>query len=216
MRRPYAKPFPASTKPWGRRGTARALPALLAAGALAAALGCAAAAREFTRPQGAELVLGKTTPAEAIARFGPPQQRGRAIQDGVEIATLSYSYADPEAPAAVAGVAAVKALALYFARDALVGYEFLSTFRRDSSDFDDTRVSDIARGATTEAEVRALVGQPSGMYIPPLIRGPGQRALLFLYGQKKGAAPLARKQLIVTVDAAGIVQEVQFEKSGDW
>jgi hypothetical protein len=37
-----------------------------------------------------------------------------------------------------------------------------------------------------------------------------------LYGQRKGAAPFARKQLVVTVDAAGIVRDVQFEKTGDW
>jgi hypothetical protein len=215
MRRPYAKPLPASTKPWRRRGPRGAVLALLAA-TLLAALGCAAAARDFARPQEPELVPGKTTTAEALARFGPPQQRGRALLDGAEITTLSYSFADPEAPAAASGVMAVKALALYFARDVLVGYEFLSTFRRDSSDFDDTRVSDIARGVTTEAEVRALVGQPSGVYVYPLIRPPGQRALVFLYGRKKGTAPLARKQLIVTLDAAGIVQEIQLEKSGDW
>ncbi len=189
--------------------------ALLLVGTLVAVFGCAGS-RDFGQPQLRELALGKTTLAEIVSRFGAPQQRGRAARDGVEIVTLSYSHADPDAPATEARVAAVKALALYFARDVLVGYEFLSTFKADSSDFDDTRVSDIARGITTEAQVQSLVGRPSGMYIYPLTRSPGERALVFLYGQKKGAAPLARKHLVVTVDAGGIVRDVQFEKSGEW
>lgn len=189
---------------------------LLFAGILVGALGCAGGPRDFARPQPDELTLGETTLADILARFGPPQQRGRTLKDGTEVVTLSYSYADPDAPASVAGVAAVKAMALYFAKDMLVGYESFSTFKGDSSDFDDTRVSDIARGVTTESQVREVVGRPSGMYIYPLTGARDERALVFLYGQKKGAAPLARKYLVVTVDAAGIVRDVQFEKSGEW
>jgi outer membrane protein assembly factor BamE (lipoprotein component of BamABCDE complex) len=90
------------------------------------------------------------------------------------------------------------------------------TFKTDSSDFDDTRVSDIRRGLTTEAQVRALVGRPSGMYIHPLTRAPDERDLVYVYGQKRGTAPLARKQLLVTIDSRGVVRDVQYEKTGDW
>jgi hypothetical protein len=107
-------------------------------------------------------------------------------------------------------------MAFYFVGGALVGYEAISTFRADSSDFDDTRVSDIARGVTTEAQLGTLVGRPSGMYIHPLTRVPGERILVYAYAQKRGARPLARKQLLITVDAGGIVRDVQFEKTGDW
>lgn len=190
---------------------------LFLVGVLVAAFGCAGGARDFVRPQPHELALGKTTSANILARFGPPQQRGKVMKDGIEVASFSYSYADPGAPASAAGVSAAKAMALYFARDVLVGYESISTFKADSSDFNDTRVSDITRGVTTEAEVRDhLVGRPSGMYIYPLTPTPAERALVYLYGQRKGAAPFARKQLVVTVDAAGIVRDVQFEKTGDW
>jgi hypothetical protein len=189
---------------------------LFLVGIVVPVFGCAVSARDFGVPQLRELTLGKSTLADIVARFGPPQQRGRAVKNGVEIVALSYSHADPDAAAATAGVAAVKTMALYFAGDVLVGYELLSTFKADSSDFDDTRVSDIARGITTEAQVQDLVGRPSGMYVYPLTPSPDERALVFLYGQKKGRAPLARKHLIVTVDAAGIVRDVQFEKSGEW
>jgi hypothetical protein len=188
----------------------------LVAAVLAVAVGCAGGARYFTLSQANQLALGKTTAPEVVSQFGPPHQRGTVLKDGVEVLSLSYSYADAQAPSTAPGVAAVKALALYFARDILVGYESLSTFRADSSDFDDTRVSDIARGTTTEAQVRELVGRPSGMYVYPLTRAPDERALVFLYGLKKGAAPLARKYLVITLDGSGIVRDVLFEKSGDW
>lgn len=192
-------------------------PTLLLVGVLVATFGCAGAARDFVRPEPHDLTLGKTTSADVLARFGPPQQRAKIMKDGLEVVSFSYSHADPAAPTSVAGVSAARAMALYFARDVLVGYESISTFKADSSDFDDTRVSDITRGVTTEAEVRnQLVGRPSGLYIYPLTPSPTERALVYLYGQRKGTAPFARKQLVVTVDAAGIVRDVQFEKTGDW
>ena len=145
-----------------------------------------------------------------------PQERGRAAKDGVEVVSLSYSYADAAARASAAGVSAARAMAFYFVRDILVGYEAISTFAADSSDFDDTRVSDITRGVTTETQLGDLVGRPSGMYIHPLASAPGERIIVYAYAQKRGAAPLARKQLLVTVDAGGIVRDVQFEKTGEW
>ena len=191
-------------------------PTLLLGGILLATFGCAGATRDFVRPQPHELALGRTTMADVVARFGAAQQRGRAVKDGIEVISLSYSFADAGAPASASGVPAAKAMAFYFGRDTLIGYESLSTFKADSSDFDDTRVSDITRGVTTEAQVRDLVGRPSGMYIYPLTGAPGERALVYVYGQKRGTAPLARKQLLVTVDAAGVVRDVQFEKTGEW
>ena len=77
-------------------------------------------------------------------------------------------------------------------------------------------MSDITRGLTTEAQVRDLVGGRAGCTSTPSPAAPDERALVYVYGQKKGAAPLARKQLLVTVDAAGIVRDVQFEKTGEW
>jgi hypothetical protein len=190
--------------------------ALLLLAVIAAACACAGRARDTVRPRPGDLALGRATPADIAARFGPPQAAGRTMKDGVEVLSLSYSYGDAAARTAVAGVPAVRALAFYFAGNALVGYEAISTFPADSSDFDDTRVSDIRRGITTEAELAGLVGRPSGMYIHPLTGAPGERILVYAHAQKKGAAPLARKQLLITVDAEGIVREVQFEKTGDW
>src|SRR5262245_60296531 len=172
--------------------------------------------RDFARPAPQDFALGRATAADVIGRFGSPQERGRALKDGVEVLSLSYSYADPTARASAAGVSAAKAMAFYFVRDALVGYEAMSTFAADSSDFDDTRISDIRSGSTTEAQLGELVGRPSGMYIYPLARAPGERLLAYAYAQKRGAAPLARKLLLITVDAAGVVRDVQFEKMGEW
>jgi hypothetical protein len=183
---------------------------------LAAASACAGSAGDFVRPQPQDFTPGRTTAAEIVSRFGSPKERGRTVQGGVEVSSLSYSHADPGARSSAAGVPAARAVAFYFVRDTLVGYEAISTFAADSSDFDDTRVSDIRRGITDEAELGDLVGRPSGTYIYPLAPAPGERVLVYSYAQKRGKAPLARKQLLITLDARGIVREVQFEKTGDW
>src|SRR5262245_32286904 len=183
---------------------------------VAAIAGCAGTGRDVTRPQPAEFAPGRTTVADIIARFGSPRERGRIPKDGVEVVFLSYSQTDPAAQSSAAGVQAARAVAFYFVRDILVGYEAFSTFASDSSDFDDTRVSDIRRGVTTEAELGGLVGRPSGQFAYPLAPAPGERVLVYSYAQKRGKAPLARKQLLITLDTSGIVRDVQFEKTGDW
>jgi len=138
------------------------------------------------------------------------------MKDGVEVMSMSYSYGDAAARASAPGVSAARAMAFYFVKGTLVGYEAISTFAADSSDFDDTRVSDIRRGVTTEAQLGELVGRPSGLYVYPLAAAPGQRVLVYAHAQKRGKAPMARKQLLVTVDAAGIVRDLQWEKIGEW
>src|SRR5262245_22615785 len=228
MRRPYAKPSPSSTMERGR-GTlpgrdpsetmayrVRALHLPFIAALLVASCGCAGGARDFARPSPNEFALGQATEADVMGRFGSPQERGRALKDGVEVMSMSYSYGDAAARASAPGVSAARAMAFYFVKGTLVGYEAISTFAADSSDFDDTRVSDIRRGVTTEAQLGELVGRPSGTYVYPLAPAPGQRVLVYAHAQKRGAAPMARKQLLVTVDAAGIVRDLQWEKIGEW
>ena len=151
-----------------------------------------------------------------MGRFGSPQERGRAMKDGVEVMTMSYSHGDAAARASAPGVSAARAMAFYFIKGTLVGYEAISTFAADSSDFDDTRVSDIRRGVTTEAQLGELVGRPSGMYVYPLAAAPGQRVLVYAHTQKRNTTPITHKQLLITVDAVGIVRDVQWEKIGEW
>jgi hypothetical protein len=180
------------------------------------AMACGSTGRDFARPQADQLVLGRTTYADIVSRFGRPEQHRTVTNNGEQVTAISYSYTGPGAASSAEGVSAAKSMGFYFLRNTLVGYEYVSTFKADSSDFDDTRIGDIQRGATTEAQVKDLVGRPTGMYIFPLIPRQDGHALLYLHGQKKGSAPFARKQLLVTVDAAGIVRDVQFEKTGDW
>ena len=57
-------------------------------------------------------------------------------------------------------------MSFHFWDGVLVGYDFLSAFDEDKTNFDDTRVSEMKKGETTEAQVVALFGPPGGKYTP--------------------------------------------------
>src|SRR5215470_4295244 len=118
MRRPYANPSPASTMERGRgtlpgrdpsetmahRVRAHCIP--FVAALLVASFGCAGGPRDFARPLPNEFALGRATEADVMGRFGSPQERGRAMKDGVEVMSMSYSYGDASARASAPGVSA--------------------------------------------------------------------------------------------------------------
>ena len=49
-----------------------------------------------------------------------------------------------------------------------MGHEYNSTYLEDHTDFDESKVAAIAKGATTREEVIGLLGPPSGFFAPPL------------------------------------------------
>ena len=55
------------------------------------ASGCAG--RDFSRPQPETLLLGKTTEAEILQRFGDPYRQGTKLTNGENVKTLAYAYA---------------------------------------------------------------------------------------------------------------------------
>jgi hypothetical protein len=182
---------------------------------LMAVLASSCAGRDFARPRPGQLALGKTTYADIVRRFGQPQGQGESLRNDQTVKDVAYGYADPSGTAAAPGITPARAMGYYFVRDILVGYEFISTFKADATDFDDTKAQHIRPGATTEPQVVALLGPPGGMYMFPLTKLEGERALVYMYGYSKGDSALVRKHLLVSVDAAGVVRDVQLEKAGE-
>lgn len=176
--------------------------------------GCAG--RDFSRPTPDQLSLGKTTYSEITAKFGEPYRQGEMLKNGQSVKTATYAYASAVTSGVATGVTPARAMGFYFVRDTLVGYEFTSSFAEDSSNFDDAKAYEIKRSVTTEKQVRALLGTPSGVYIYPLTPFEDDRALVYIHVQSKGAGQVARKQLKVILDPLDIVRDVEFEKSGKW
>lgn len=182
-------------------------------------LGACAAGRDFARPGPADLVLGKATSVELTQRLGStPQQQGTSQKNGEEVTSMSYAYAHGGQAPLVAGVTPSRGINLHFQKGILVGHEFLSSFAADASDFDETKVSQLQKGKTTRVEVEGVMGKPTGEYIFPMIKDPTGSGLFYGYTQVKGSAfnmKLHRKILIVTLDKAGVVSDIDLQVNGE-
>ena len=188
----------------------------VALGLAALTTGCAGT--DFTRPAPETLVLGKTTYAEINARYGTPYRERSLLRNDQNVRQASYAYATAAGEPLVSGVTPARGMTFSFLDQVLVGHEFASSFRSDHTDFDATRVPQIKRGETTRAQVIALLGAPSGMWIYPMVRNREDQGLVWSYGQTRASGFSIRghqKLLVVTVSPAGVVTEVELTASDE-
>lgn len=178
---------------------------------IAGLAGCAGT--NFVRPDSETLKNGQTTYAQVIAKFGEPRQEGSVIKNDKTVKTASYAYASMGGTPLNQGVTAARAVGFYFHNDVLVGYEFVSSWAEDHTNFDESRIKDIVKGKTTRAEVIQVMGKPGGYHTFPLIKAPTGEAAVYLYMEVKGFTPY-RKELRVTFDDAGVVSDVEFASAG--
>jgi len=180
--------------------------------------GCAAG-REFVRPDPASLVLGKVTYLEILERFGRPYQEGSFIRNEQAIKALTYSYSSAMGTPLIAGVTPARTISFNFHNDRLVAHQFVSSYKEDHTDFDESKVQDIKKGETTRDQVVKLLGAPSGLYAYPLLKNKDEIGIGYLYTQVKrhGVTGLKTylKQLIVSFDARGVVTDIQYAMSGE-
>ncbi len=177
--------------------------------------GCAG--RDFVRPDSQTLTLGSMTKEQLVARFGSPFQTGTVSMNGKSMEQVSYSYASGTA-SIVGGITPARSMNYYFFQDRLVGYEFLSSFPEDNTDFDETKVSRISKGKSTKDEVIRLINKPHGYYSYPLTDRSDLNALAYAYVRVKGTAfnlSLYNKTLVVTYGTNGIVTDVKLSTSGE-
>lgn len=177
--------------------------------------GCAGT--NFVRVTDEALVLGQTTQAQISARLGSPYLEGVVTKNEQQLKTASYAYASTGGEAAAEGVTAARSQGFYFFNDKLVGYEFSSSWKEDSTDFDSGKVSQIKKGESTRHDVVRLLGNPGGKYIYPVIPNANEEALNYLYSQTKGSAfnlKFHQKLLVVTFNKQGVVTNVEYTESG--
>ena len=184
--------------------------------------GCAG--RDFVRPSSDSLQLGKTTYTEIVARFGSPYREGTMLKNEQMVKTISYAYATKMGEAAaVSGITPARATAFYFVDLVLVGHEFTSSFEKDQTNFDETKVTQIKKGETTQPQVISLIGPPTGNFMFPLVQRKDEKGLVYVYMQTRvEQAPFVptkikqyRKVLIVSVGEDGLVTDVTFNASGE-
>lgn len=190
------------------------LGAALLAGAIILS-GCAGT--NFVRPDPSRLSLGKTTQADVIRDFGAPWRQGQGLRNGQTVSSLSYAYAEAGGTPYRPGVTPARAQVFHFHNNLLVGHEFASSWAADHTDFEDGKVDQIIKGKTTRDEVQRLIGRPGGIFVYPMIKAQSGDALVYVYSETRqtgfASFNVKRKVLVVTVNAAGIVEDVDFSTS---
>lgn len=178
--------------------------------------GCAG--RDFVRPGSETFKLGQTRHDEIVQKMGTPVKTGDVLKNEKNVKAITYVYAATGGEPAEEGVIPARALSYYFHSDILVGQEFLSSFKSDSSNFDDTKIAAISKGKTTRAEINQLFGQPTSSFIFPMIDQTTADAVGYSYNTTRGGAfsgfKFFTKTLRVTFDEKGIVSDVDFVTSG--
>ena len=163
------------------------------------------------------LVLGQTTYEEVRARLGVPYQEGVIIKNNQQIKVISYAYASTGGEGDAEGVIAARSQGFCFFNNELVGYEFVSSWKADSTKFESDKVSQIKKGESTRSDVVGLLGNPGGKYIYPMIPSDDEDAVNYFYSQTKGSAfnlKFYQKQLVVTFNKEGIVTNIEYSESG--
>ncbi len=165
-----------------------------------------------------KLVFGSDTPETIKQKLGKPYSEGTFIKNENQFKTMDYAYASLGGATAYKGVIAARIQKFYFFQNKLVGHEFTSSWAIDSTDFDDSKFSEIIEGTTTLQEAIELIGRPSGEYVYPLVENENEKAKVYLYNQTKrssGRLEIHQKLLVVTHDENSIVTNVEYVSSGE-
>ena len=186
--------------------------ALLAIGATLL-LGACAAGRDFVRPSAEELRIGVTTRDEIVKRYGEPSRTASVVMNGESVSVVNYAYASLAAEAFHPGVTGARSASFHFWDGKLVGHQFVSSMKADASYFAKDKAAQVKQGME-RAQVLALMGEPSGRMVYPLVEVRDGEGLVYNYTEVRGFTP-HRRVLEVVLDRQGRVVKSTFVADGD-
>ncbi|HEX7887884.1 MAG TPA: hypothetical protein VF522_00880 [Ramlibacter sp.] len=189
---------------------------LFAVVAIALVSGCAGT--DFKRPDSGVVVVGKSTPDDVMRVMGTPRQTGEVIVNEQKVKTMTYVFAAAGGEPTYPGVVPARAMTFATFQERVVGQEFVSSFKQDASEFDDSRIASIVKGRTTRQEVLALLGKPSGEAVYPMIKQKDHTGLIYTYAQAKGTVfnmKFHSKSLTVSFTPGDLVADVDYKSVGE-
>lgn len=217
-RDPGRGPYAACLKPdSGGQKMRSKIRVALALVVLALLAGCAG--KDFVRPNSDSFKLGRSTYSEVLGQMGAPRQTGEALQNEKTVKIVTYVYASTGGEPLEAGVTPARALSYYFHDDVLVGQEFLSSFKSDHSNFDDTKAASVVKGKTRRSEALAMLGKPTATFIYPMVKQTSGEAIGYSYASTRGGLfsgfKFFSKSLRIAFDEQDVVSEVVYSSSGN-
>lgn len=201
---------------------------------VAAALSLAACThgQNFEKPSLETFNLGVTSRFEVQSKFGNPYRQSATSRGDDETSTapsspfaavpvagsmyfVSYLYHDDTLSLLFNRPVRAKVINFAFWNDVLVGYNFVSGFTADSSNFNERFVSLLERGKTRKIDVEQMVGPPTGRVVYPLLRDNGDEEFIYEYVEIAGAIHHERraKSLYILFDRDGVLRDYSFSSS---
>lgn len=174
--------------------------------------GCAS---NFVRPAPDALLMGKSTSDEVIKHVsGSPIRQNNVTINNEKINLVHYIYTG-NVPF-YGSIIPRHILTYSFFNDVLVGEEFNSTMDGEKTEFDVTKVAGIHKGQTKD-QVIAILGNPSGSLIYPLVADKEGSGIVYAYTYSRFAplvAPTWSQLLIVTLDQNKVVTNISYKIDG--
>ena len=172
--------------------------------------------RNFVRPAADEYSLGSTTYAQVLQKMGTPKSSSDVEKNGKPLKRIIYNYGEAGGEALKDGVTPIRQTVFIFYNDKLVSQAFISSFKSDNTDFDETKQSSVVKGKTNKADVLELLGRPSSAQIYPMIKDPSFTAIGYAYMHAHRNNVYARmkfysKILTITFDDKDTVCDIDYE-----
>lgn len=194
---------------------------------------------DFVRPSRDKIKLGQATYGQVVDLMGNPSTfRTEVNPDGTKLKIITYSYVAPKGKdALVSDVPPARELTFYFLipvggdggftssytsnRYMLVGQKFSSTVQSDNANYDETKISGIVKGKSTQAEVVQLLGVPSASFVAPMLKGGAGEITAIEYNYAKARAGISsdaninNKPLRIAFDEKGIASDIEYTSLGN-
>jgi hypothetical protein len=178
--------------------------------------GCAGT--DFVRPSSDAFRLGETSYSQVVKQMGEPRRVGDVLKNGKQVKSISYAYATTGGEPLEEGVIPARVMVYYFHNDTLAGQEFISSFKSDNSNFDDTKIDRIIKGKTTRLQVAQLLGKSSASFIFPMVKETSGEAVGYGYQTTRGGAfsgfKFFNKVLRISFDDRNLVSDIDYTSSG--
>lgn len=179
--------------------------------------GCSAG-KDFIRPSQDYFKLGVTSYPQVVQQLGEPSLLRSMLKNEKTIKAIAYSYSSVINDDLDSNAIPTRVMSYLFFDDILVGEEFISSFKSDSSYFDDEKINEISKYKTTRSEVIKLFGRPSCYYIYPMNKDIHRESIGYIYGvstkEPFNEIKYFNKTLIISFSDKDIVSDVSFTSIG--
>ena len=181
--------------------------------AIAALTACVSVGRDFARPNMESMRSYNPNYDQIRSKYGKPWAERSITTNGKNVTQLSYGFGTNKVRPHKGDSVSTRTMEYYFYNNAMVGYNYFSSMEQDHTDFDDSKRNAIVNKRTTRAEVVALLGAPSGFRIYPMISATSGETAVYMYidyTKDQNYKISTIRNLLVTYDVAGVVQDVNY------